>query len=199
MNPNNPSPWPDPLAGDTRYHYLYGRHWLYGGSRTGTSYPPMTAAYAGPFFSTGTPITQVDEGPQTVEQLVTQGYFAAPASDPETAFLHDRRHTAWLGLDDIVAQIRQRWKLYEQNMLEIEWGKCYAFNELARQSWPASADQYYTYPKRMQELHGEQRQERLAAWKDVSRLRQLLPETAQQYLSAFRKTEILKDRDGDDL
>lgn len=199
MKPNNPTKPLYPMGNSMRYHYLYGRHPLYGGSRTGASYASWPAAYAKPFFSTGTPITQIDEGPQTVEQLVTQGYFAAPASDPETAFLHDKKHTAWLGLDDVIAQVRQRRNLYEQNMLEIEWSKCYAFNEFAREGWPASSEQYCTYTKRMQELHADQRAERIAVWKDISGLRQLLPETAQQYLSAFRKTEILKDTDGDVL
>ena len=31
---------------------------------------------------------QQDDGPQTVEQLVTQGYFSVPDSDPETAIIH---------------------------------------------------------------------------------------------------------------
>ncbi len=43
----------------------------------------------------------------------------------------------------------------------------------------------------MNELYMEQRAERVNLWRYVSRLRLQLPETAQQYLSAYRKVSIL--------
>ncbi|NQU43826.1 hypothetical protein HQ520_11115 [bacterium] len=139
----------------------------------------------------------MDEGPQTVEQLITDGYFAVPAGEPETAILHDRKHTAWLGLDDILGQVRHRQEIHEQNIHEIEWAQCYAFNEMARGGWPYSEEQRCAFEKRSQELHAQQRDERIALWRDLSKLRLLVPESAQQYLSAFRRTEILDDCEGD--
>ena len=112
---------------------------------------------------------------------------------------HDRKFSSWLGLDDIIGQIRQREDLYKKNMLEREWGKCYAFNELAHSGWPASTEQMALYHKRLQELHSEQRMERVSAWRDISGLRQLVPENVQGYLSAMRKVEILDDDGGDAL
>ena len=150
------------------------------------------------FFSSD-PVGWNDDGPQTVEQLVSRGYFAVPRMAPETAGIHDRKLSSWLGLDDIIGQIRQREDLYKKNMIEMEWGKCYAFNELARSGWPASEDQMALYHKRLQELHSEQRMERVSAWRDISGLRQLVPENVQGYLSAMRKVEILDDDGGDAL
>jgi len=182
-----------------KYQYLYGQKPEYGYSVSKAVYPSSRQFYAKSFFSSGTSITQIDEGPQTVEQLVYTGYFTVPPFDPDTAILSDKKHTSWLGLEDVIGQIRQRQSIYEKNMNEIEWSKCYAFNELARGGWPATPEQYCTYNKRLQELHMDQRKERISFWKDVSRLRQSLPESAQQYLSAFRKIEILNDTGGDEL
>ena len=102
-----------------------------------------------------------------------------------------------LSLDDVLSQIHQRTAIYRQNMLELEWAKCYAFNELAHQGWPATAEQYATYNRRIQDLHADQRAERIAFWKDVSDLRRALPESVQQFLSTYRKLEILDDNRGD--
>ncbi|MBC8470355.1 MAG: hypothetical protein H8D56_12870 [Planctomycetes bacterium] len=197
MQNNEPIQPGNPMYSSVAYKYLYGQKQPYGYSSSAALYPAKQEFYAKSFFSTGTPITRIDEGPQTVEQLVSQGYFAVPAFDPETAFLSDKKHTSWLGLDDVIGQIDQRQKIYGQNMNEIEWSKCYAFNELARGGWPPTSEQQDTYSKRLLELHSDQRHERTSLWKDISRLRQQLPESAQQYLSAFRKIEILNDIAGD--
>lgn len=195
MNPS--SHQGNPMYNRAAYHYLYGRQQEYAAPQTDSLYPSGPVRYAKNFFSSGTPITKIDEGPQTVEQLVEQGYISLPAGDPETAILTDKKHTSWLGLEDVIGQIRKRREIYQQNMTDIEWGKCYAFNEMAKGGWPASSEQEEIYAKRLQELHAQQRAERITYWRDVSRIRQLLPESAQQYLSAFRKTEILKDTEGD--
>jgi len=199
MQNNEPIRQGNPMYNKAAYQYLYGRKQQYGYSASKALYPSSRQFYAKSFFSTGTPITQVDEGPQTVEQLVYKGYFTVPPFDPDTAILSDKKHTSWLGLEDVIGQVRQRQSIYEKNMNEIEWSKCYAFNELARGGWPPTPEQYITYNKRLQDLHMDQRSERISFWKDVSRLRQALPESAQQYLSAFRKIEILNDTEGDDL
>ena len=197
MQDNQPRKSANPMYNSVAYHYLYGQHQLYGSSHNAVLYPVVPAHYANRFFSSGTPITKIDEGPQTVEQLVEQGYISLPASEPEIAILTDRKHTSWLGLEDVIGQIRQRREIYQQNMTGIEWGKCYAFNEMAKGGWPATSQQEEAYAKSLQDLHAQQRNERVAYWRDISRLKQILPESAQQYLSAFRKTEILKDTEGD--
>ena len=199
MQDNQPIKPGNPMYNSAAYHYLYGQHQLYGNSHNVVRYPTGMRHYAKNFFSSGTPITKIDEGPQTVEQLVEQGYISLPASDPETALLTDRKHTSWLGLEDVIGQIRQRREIYRQNMTEIEWSKCYAFNEMAKGGWPTSAEQEEVYARRLQDLHAQQRNERVAYWRDISRIKQILPESAQQYLSAFRKTEMLKDTEGDML
>ena len=48
-----------------------------------------------------------------------------------------------------------------------------------------------------QELYEQMRLERVTLWKDISRLKQSLPEVAQNYLAAYRKVAILEDDGGD--
>ena len=55
----------------------------------------------------------------------------------------------------------------------------------------ANERQRETLAKRLQECYGEQRAERITLWRDVSRLRVNIPESAQLYLSAHRKLLIL--------
>ncbi len=49
--------------------------------------------------------------------------------------------------------------------------------------------------KRLQELYQEQRGERTSLWRDLSRIRLAVPESAQQYLSATRKLSLLNEED----
>lgn len=136
---------------------------------------------------------------QTVEQIITDGYFAVRQGDPVTAILSDKKKTTWLGLDDIISQIRRRYEIYEQNLYELELGKCAATNALYAH-WayqgPPNARQFYSRHKRLQELYEQERDERTRLWKDVSRLRQALPESAQAYLSSHRKLRALEDIGG---
>ena len=162
-----------------------------------TNYGPVSG-YS--FLSDSTPKAQPDQ-PQTVEQIITNGYFSAPPGDPVTAVISDKKHTSWLGLDDIIGQIRQRYALYEKNIYEIEWAKCGALNVFfvhEDHNRPAPPDDriYYSLNKNLQRLYQDQREERVNLWRDISRLRQLLPETAQQYLAAYRKVSILEDYKG---
>jgi hypothetical protein len=187
-----------PIDHNIGYHYSYGRQRSYGVSSPPRIYEPFPTFHPERYFSPRKKtLARLDDGPQTVEQLIEQGYFAAPPGEPETSILYDKKHTSWLGLDDILTQARQRRDIYEKNMLEIEWAKCYAFNELARGGWPFSEEKYVIHDRRLQDLHGDQRTERVSLWRDMSRLRQQLPESAQQYLSASRKIDIIADMDGD--
>jgi hypothetical protein len=139
---------------------------------------------------------------QTVEQVIRSGYLAIPESEPETALISDKKHTARFGLDDVIGQIRKRYEVYEQNLYELELSKCEAINCLFRHEGyhgPPDSKVEYSVSKRMNELYMEQRAERVNLWRDVSRLRLQLPENAQQYLSAYRKVSILEDDRGDGL
>jgi hypothetical protein len=140
--------------------------------------------------------------PQTVEQVIQRGYLAIPKSDPETALITDKRDTSWLGLDDVISQIRKRYELYDKNIYEIEIGKCYLISsahaiESARGGIALNSKEMYGLNKNISEFYQQQRDERVNLWRDVSRLRLQLPENAQQYLSAYRKVSILEDDKGD--
>jgi len=183
------------------YHYASGRFLRYSSApKTGQSLYSDKSPSRYDFFSDSIPKKQ-DEGPQTIEQMIYKGYLSVPGYDPETAILHDKKHTSWLGLDDVLRQIQQRFEIYSRHIDEIEQGKCYAINDL--HAWeddmgrPASYEQQSILGKRLQMLYAEQRMERTATWSDISRLRQTLPESAQLYLGAFRKINILEGEGGD--
>ena len=139
---------------------------------------------------------QVDH-PQTVEQIIATGYFAVPRSEPEMAIISDKQHVARAGLDDLVGQIRGRYALYEQNMDELAYSVCEANNsvhrQVADQGRPADNRQQYSAQKQVQKLYEQQRLERVNLWRDVSRLRLVLPENLQSYLGAYRKLSVLND------
>jgi hypothetical protein len=138
--------------------------------------------------------------PQTVERVIQRGYLAIPKSDPETAIISDKKHTARLGLDDVIGQVRRRYDLYDKNIYELEWSKCEAISCLYRHEayhGPTDSKVEYSVSKRINDLYQEQREERTNLWRDVSRLKLQLPENAQQYLAAYRKVSILEDDNGD--
>ncbi len=141
---------------------------------------------------------------QTVEDVILRGYFAIPEAEPELALISDRQETSRLGLSDIISQIRRRYEIYEQNIYQIELGKCYTISsqmavEADRGGVAMNSREAYSLNKCIGELYEQQRKERVELWQDVSRLRQSLPEQAQGYLSQYRKLSILKGDGGDDL
>jgi len=140
----------------------------------------------------------------TVEDIINNGYFPIPKSEPETAIISDKKHTAGLGLGDIISQVRQRYEIYDRNIYQIELGKCYTISsqfavESSRGGVRMSSREAYSLNKSLRELYEQQRDERVRLWQDISRLRQSLPEQAQQYLAAYRKVSILEDDKGDKL
>jgi hypothetical protein len=151
-------------------------------------------------FSSDLSLVRTLDHDQTVEQIIAHGYFAPPPGDPITAILSDKKTTSWLGLDDIISQVRHRYEVHRQNMYELELAKSAATNSLyahwAYHGLP-DAKQFYSRHKRIQELYQEQRDERVNLWRDVSRLRLALPETAQAYLSSHRKLTALEGEPGD--
>jgi hypothetical protein len=87
-------------------------------------------------------------------------------------------------------------------MYGIELGKCAAMNSVhdhEAHHGPADSRIEYSLNKRLDKLYKDQREERVNLWQDISKLRLLLPENAQQYLSAYRKLSILEDSEGDGL
>jgi len=139
----------------------------------------------------------------TVEDIVSRGYFPIPKAEPETAIISDRKQTSGLGLGDIISQVRRRYEIYERNIYQIELGKCYTISsqlsmESSRGGVCMSSKEAYSLNKNLQELYAQQRDERVRLWQDVSRLKQSLPEQAQQYLAAYRKVSILEDDKGDE-
>jgi hypothetical protein len=140
--------------------------------------------------------------PQTVEQIVERGYFRVPQGDPIAAMVSDRKHTSWLGLDDLISQVRDRYEIYQRNLYEVELAKCSALNALFalesdRGGVPADSREQYSLSKNLQRLYQEQREERLSLWQDVSKLRLSMAELAQQYLAAYRKAYFFETAEGD--
>ena len=72
--------------------------------------------------------------PQTVDDVIRRGYLSVPTAEPESAAISDKTHTSWLGLDDIIGQVRERHDIYRKNLNEIELAKCYVISSLLRQA-----------------------------------------------------------------
>lgn len=203
MNPINMPIAPARSGGYVPYFYQAGLHQVYAVAPDSRAATPSARHATAGSSAVGVSHDSHLAGPQTVEQIVSQGYFAAPGGDPITAIISDRQHTARLGLDDVVCQIRQRHEIHEQNLNEIELAKCAAINAIYHHEayvgpGSATSKQHYAKHKAIQGLYEQVREERTALWKDISRLKLLLPESAQQYLTAHRKAVALSTSPGDD-
>jgi hypothetical protein len=142
-------------------------------------------------------------GLPTVEDIINRGYFAVPKYESETAVISDKKHTSKIGLDDIISQIRDRYTIYKRNMYEIEIGKCYVISsgfsiQAARGGVCLNSKEVYGLTKSLRELYEQQRDERRSLWADTSKLKLLLPEQAQNYLSSYRKVSILENLEGEE-
>ena len=161
---------------------------------------PASALYARYDFSSDLVRRHYPNHTQTVEEIVNNGYFSIPRGDPVTAIISDKKHTSWIGLDDVIGQIRKRHELYQKNIYDIELAKCDAINVFLIQEaryGVATGRTYYSLNKNLQDLYRQQRDERVTLWKDISLLRQSSPEAAQKYLTAYRKVSVLEDYNGD--
>ena len=202
MNPQHTPNSPALSRGYAPYFYQAGLYHFYPIPSSEAPIDSSPRAYARYDFSSAPDPMKPFSGPQTVEQIIAHGYFAIPGGDPETALISDRKHTSWLGLEDAIRQIRERYQLCERNLYDIELGKCAAITSLftleaERGSIPADSRELYGLSKLLQRFYQEQREERVTLWQDIARVRQTVPELAQLYLSAYRKMEILEDKDGD--
>jgi hypothetical protein len=183
------------------YFYQAGKFLLYDIPHRGPKSSYFGASTGYDFTSDIVPKGDRLRGP-TVEDIINNGYFPIPKSEPETAIISDKKHTAGLGLGDIISQVRQRYEIYERNIYQIELGKCYTISsqlavESSRGGVCMSSREAYSLNKSLRELYEQQRDERVRLWQDISRLKQSLPEQAQQYLAAYRKVSILEDDRGD--
>lgn len=185
------------------YFYERGLHYAYpiDGRRVPGRRPEWAPA-AYDFASPDAPFYPVERR-QTVEEIIQHRYFAVPAADPTTALISDKAQTSWLGLDDVISQVRRRYEIHERILYQIEMCKSAAVNAIYQHEayrGPGSADskQHYAKHKEIQKLYEQQREEQVNLWKDVSRLRGLLPENAQMYLSAHRKLAVLKSIPGEE-
>jgi hypothetical protein len=198
MYPIQPTNLPADSGSYVPYFYQRGLHYLYsiaGAEGSRKPYDPAPSRYD--FSQMHGPFHGVSAESQTVEQIIQHGYFAVPAGDPVTAIITDKQHTSRLGLDDVISQVRDRYEIYERNFYQIQLAKCAAMNaiyqaEAYRGAASVSARQHYAKHKAIQGLYEQEREERVNLWKDVSRLKLGLPESAQQYLSAHRKVLTLR-------
>ena len=203
MFPNQQPNAPPTERGYVPYFYQRGLHYVYPiDGRPVPAGRPERAPAAYDFAAVDVPFHPA-EHPQTVEQIIQHGYLTVPLSDPTTAIITDKAHTSWLGLDDVISQVRRRYEIHERILYQIELSKSSAVNAIYQHEayrGPGSADskQHYAKHKEIQKLYEQQREEDVNLWKDVSRLRGLLPETAQMYLSAHRKLVVLKSIPGDE-
>ena len=200
MNPTTPAISPGQSGGYVPYFYQSGLFQAYGMPEKPTPSDAQNRPSVAPASTETVPPVPHFDRMQTVEQIITNGYFAAPAGDPVSAILSDKHQTSWLGLDDVISQVRRRYEIFDQNVHELELGKCAAMNSLYTSeayNGPADSKQFYSRHKRLQELYEQERDERSSLWKDVSRLRQILPESLQSYLGARRKIQALEEATGE--
>ena len=200
MYSTNPSNVPAGQAGYAPYFYqagLYLGYDLGAGNHRIRSQDYTSSTYD---FSSDVPLFAGIGPVQTVEQVIAQGYFAVPRVNPISALISDKTHTARLGLDDVIHQIRARYELYQRNIEELHESVCEAHNSVFRQMADhgltvANQRQQYSVSKQVQKIYELQREERVNLWRDVSRLKLGLPESAQQYLTAYRKMRLLTEGD----
>ena len=203
MNQNQLSTMPQSESGYMPYFYQSGLFLSYnlpGDRHPVSAYSNLSSGYD--FTSDLIGQRKIYPAFDTVEDIIRRGYLAVPESDPETAIISDKGLTAKLGLDDVIGQIRNRHSIYQENIFALELAKCAAVNaKYAHEAYhgPTDSRVEYSTNKRLDELYSEQRLERVTLWRDVSRLRLQLPETAQNYLTSYRKISILADQEGDKL
>ena len=190
------------LAGGYVPYFYEAGHYLWKPLSSGSTLKKLyNQPSSGYDFSSDSP-KPFFHAPQSVEQVIQRGYLAVPKSEPEIAVIGDKQRTSWQGLDDIIRQVRRRHDIYQKNIYQIEQGVCHAINAIYkiqayRGGVPVNSKERYSITKQMRELYEQERDERVKLWQDVSRLKQQLPETAQQYLSAYRKVSILNNKYGD--
>ena len=204
MDPIELSSGPVFGAGYVPYFYQSGQFLAYGLPGQATQKSVLDSTIASYDFTSDLTGKRTWPKTQTVEDIIQHGYLTVPPSEPEIALISDKRDISKLGLSDIISQVRQRYEIFENNMYQIELGKCYTISsqlavESSRGGVAMNSKEAYSLNKNLGEFYQQQRDERNHLWADVSKLKLLLPEQAQSYLSSYRKMSILEDIKGDDL
>lgn len=130
----------------------------------------------------------------SIEDLL-QGIWQRPGlEDPVSGMMSDRRDTHTLELGDVLDQIRERVAIYRQHFAELEQAKLDTKNVRHRWTDPIGRLGEVADPdlvSALQDIDAQQRQERLACWKDLASLRQSVPEHWRQYLATVRQHSLL--------
>jgi hypothetical protein len=131
-----------------------------------------------------------------IEQLLDGVWHSKNANDPAANMLEDRLSIGSFALGDVLRQIRDRLTIYHRHLEELEQAKMQF--RTVRKQWLDPQDRFGHLPDPegvtvLQGIDAQQRAERLSAWKDISTLRQRLPEHWQGYLSACRQYNLLND------
>ncbi len=200
MYPDTSSNGPPADHGYVPYFYEAGLHQLHGLPGHNEPQPPDDTSRTQYDFSSDLVSSRHPNHPWTVERIIQHGYLSIPQGDPVTAIISDKTHTSWLGLDDVISQVRERHEIYESNLHQIELSKCAAANAIYQHEayvGPPCSKQMYARHKAVRDLYEQQQNERTSLWKDVSRLKNMIPESAQSYLTAYRRQAILRQESGD--
>ena len=151
----------------------------------GRPYRAARPAYRPPSRPAGTGVT--------VDDLVTDRRLPRRRIDPALASLADRRQTAWMGLDDLIPQARARADLYRQHLIELDYEEIAIRNASRRCPRPIGWEPHEDPEvlRDLQAIDDQRRRERVDFWRDMSRIRLMMPESASAYLGASRRLDLL--------
>ncbi|MFN3166391.1 MAG: hypothetical protein ACE37H_04930 [Phycisphaeraceae bacterium] len=130
----------------------------------------------------------------SIETLL-RGVWQQPGPrDMVQGLFEDRLQTHTFELGDVLEQIKERVAIYRQHFDELEQAKVDTTN--VRRRWTDPLDRFGTIAdpdltRALQDIDAQQRQERLSCWKDLSNLRQRVPEHWRQYLAVAQHYQIL--------
>ncbi|MFW6061185.1 MAG: hypothetical protein ACOC93_00095 [Planctomycetota bacterium] len=135
--------------------------------------------------------------PVTVDYVLTYGRMARPHSDPMLAGLYDRKNISSMVLDDLIQQAHSRIELYRRHLSELDDQEIALRNASRRclrpPGWEPQDDPEIL--RDLQNIDDQRRRERLDFWRDMSRLRLMVPESAEAYLGASRRLAALTQQD----
>lgn len=156
---------------------------------------PSSQPNATPSFDNLTEHVRMSKRELSIADIVRDGGLRVRDAPLETALITDRRDVAQFGLADGIEQIRARIELYYRNLRGIAYATVAATNAIhtwrAERGWPSDR-QLDNLHKTLQGLYEQERGERVSLWRDLSRIRQTVPEWAQQYLASVRKVDLLE-------
>lgn len=198
----SPTDLPQPSVGPAgRYSYFYPVHHdnvMLPGQRYSNDYITAARFYDHTYKANPIPAeahsaialpNNASSSKPSIEDLLQGVWLPIQSQDPVASMLTDRLNVNTLGLCDVLEQIKERITLYRRHFDELEHAKLDVRN--VRKRWTDPMDKIGNLPdpdlvSAIHELESQQRNERLSCWKDLSSLRQQLPEQWQQYLGAVR-------------